>query len=38
MFKKVLEVIKDNKFKIILDKNKIYINNYKEIIDINDYL
>ena len=36
MFNKIFEVIKDNKLKIQLEENKIYISNYQTIIDIED--
>ena len=38
MFNKIFEVIKDNKFKIQLEENKIYVSNYKTIIDIKENL
>lgn len=36
MFKNLFTYIKDNELKIIVLKNKISINNYKEIIDFDD--
>lgn len=38
MFNKIFEVIKDNKLKIQLEENKIYVSNYKTIIDIKENL